>query len=696
MHAFGVWLANDAAARETAPLTVLQLIVKWRVTDGEEIHGYLWHSATLLGQTAAAAGTATPAEIEAHVLALCQTTWAPDEERSTQTRWDCSHGAGHAYFGYWQDVGRALTSCWSDAIVQRAPPWLEPKALLMWRWLCATGVYHHAGASLTLQTLQAVAADASPSREGRTAHELLCMRPASLGNMGTPQFNRCAGVQGLGVEEAELRLGFVRAGLCDERLHYGAATEEDAAARKAAGMEVRTNAELLTEVWSPLRAAAPAAWEEAALAATQMMQRSCNTDEAFAAVNDNCPAAWQAVWECGSAANAGRADRALCDAGWHEQCDDDELRRVAFLCAPTPHRAGMDDVVDGAEAGVGVWGGTCTCPATGATYLVGDGGDACATLACVAGVPGTCVHKVSAWAHRKVTCAPLPDPSPPPPLPSPPPPLPSPPPPSPSPPPPSPSPPPPSPSPPLPSPPPSPTPPPPPPPPTPSPPPPDAAEADPSSTQQVKGARSRSWQEGGGTGEAELPDDEEAVAVAAPLATKAAAGAMLTRASTLASEGMHEGMQLLGGVEGAQQSPHGPSISVAMAVMMVMLPLGLCCCVAALGCACWWCMRTGDGDGRGGRGGKGLRSRVSGDDDYDDDSVAEMQMSLEADLEAEALEDELELLDQMEAMEMYPPEGRKGGSKGGSGRSRRPSDGGGGSRRTGRASAGTPRAVMSL
>merc|ERR1719382_721888 len=60
-------------------------------------------------------------------------------------------------------------------------------------------------------------------------------------------------------------------------------------------------------------------------------------------------------------------------------------------------------------AGVGAWGGICTCP-DGQTYNVGDMWDSCengpGSLACEGGTPGECVQEVDAARDgMKVTCA---------------------------------------------------------------------------------------------------------------------------------------------------------------------------------------------------------------------------------------------------------------------------------------------------
>lgn len=58
--------------------------------------------------------------------------------------------------------------------------------------------------------------------------------------------------------------------------------------------------------------------------------------------------------------------------------------------------------------GVGGWGGSCTCP-DGQVYQVGDENNACRSIACDGGTPGTCNRKRGPWALNKVICASLED-----------------------------------------------------------------------------------------------------------------------------------------------------------------------------------------------------------------------------------------------------------------------------------------------
>ena len=62
-------------------------------------------------------------------------------------------------------MGRAVSACWTDQIVAYAPGaeadadtdtrtnGLNAGDMLKWRWLCATGVYHAAGNTLSVEVL---------------------------------------------------------------------------------------------------------------------------------------------------------------------------------------------------------------------------------------------------------------------------------------------------------------------------------------------------------------------------------------------------------------------------------------------------------------------------------------------------------------------------------------------------------------
>ena len=180
-HPFGAWLANEAArvARDThankkqrhaGVMELVGAIHKFKVSNGEEIHGFLWQSTRLLAYETGTLDGRRIADPEAapaieHVMKVCKPTWW----LAAQTRDDCSHAAGHGFFYYFLDVGRAVSACWSDTIMRHTPTgewdpskqWYEQMAkeptalnLLQWRWLCATGVYHAAGNTLSLEVME--------------------------------------------------------------------------------------------------------------------------------------------------------------------------------------------------------------------------------------------------------------------------------------------------------------------------------------------------------------------------------------------------------------------------------------------------------------------------------------------------------------------------------------------------------------
>ena len=75
--------------------------------------------------------------------------------------------------------------------------------------------------------------------------------------------------------------------------------------------------------------------------------------------------------------------------------------------------SGVNRVTSDAD-GVGLYGGSCTCP-DGQTYAAGDNHDDCASLACDGGVAGACSRRSGEWSHVHVDCATgvLPPPAPP-------------------------------------------------------------------------------------------------------------------------------------------------------------------------------------------------------------------------------------------------------------------------------------------
>ena len=235
-----------------------------------------------------------------HVFRVCKPSWW----LSPQSRDDCSHAAGHGFFYYFLDIGRAVSACWSDDIVLHTPgpdedrddytrmAGLSAGDMLKWRWLCATGVYHAAGNTLSLEILDKLVSI------GSSAEEYLCKRANVWGEndrFGSSlqlwcyhvllhtslcpmrrYFDRCAA--GLGIKETEMRLQSVSSGKCASN----------------------------PKQWA-------AAWELQQLDQFgQAMQPSCNPAKYFVQANDMCPAAFRAHFPC----QPGTHDYVFCTGRW--------------------------------------------------------------------------------------------------------------------------------------------------------------------------------------------------------------------------------------------------------------------------------------------------------------------------------------------------------------------------------------------
>jgi len=431
MHPFGSWLANDAALNRRSSDEQVASINTFKTTNGEEMHGYLWQSVRLLaydnGMLSGARKDrdAIDAETgELHVMRVCQTSW----HLAPQTRDDCSHAAGHGFFYYYMDVGRAVSSCWASSIVHYAPGLdadqdqdtrtngLNAKDLLKWRWLCSTGVYHAAGNTLSVELLAELVA-----MPGMTAEAFLCKR-ANVWGDDDRYFDRCAA--GLGIKETEGRLGLVARAQCAAQV-VGA---------RADGGDV---------------VAPPRAWEARQLQQRgQTMQLSCNPAKYFVVANDQCPFAFKANFPCDPA----QPDYDFCTGAaggavvypkvskvptpYHKLCGSHAMIRDTFKCtestyhtefnpkgkavkvannvgvtpgAVTPHVDGQNWALYSDETNwemgtpIGVWGGKCTCP-DGQVFTAGDEGNNCDSIACRGGIQGECQHGEGIWAFKEVHC----------------------------------------------------------------------------------------------------------------------------------------------------------------------------------------------------------------------------------------------------------------------------------------------------
>jgi len=413
MHAFGAWLANMAGKNNHQGPYALDTIVSninlYKASNGEEIHGFLWQSLRLLAyDTGTLDGTrnANPPHQTAvdHAHTVCEPMWW----LSPQTMNDCAHAAGHGYFYYFFDIGKAILACTDPTLRAHTPGpemgWdADAKSygwdgvnLLMWRWLCATGVYHAAANTLSVEIMHEI------GTKGESAEEFLCKHMNVWGE-NTRYFDRCAA--GLGMIDAEHRLAKVMNDDC----------------KRTPGK-------------------APAEWEryhQRQFGPT--LQLSCNPasmQTGFTVAMAGCPEGFRMHFPC----IPGDPDFEVCTGEWfgadvkkdgnivpyHRLCGGHDMLRRMFECvAPSPHVPGTNQVLYALEwsndhpgedkpwnvvdwdfgTPVGVWGGWCTCP-DGRVYQVGDEGNMCGSVGCDGGTQGACPGGETEGAFRKVICAP--------------------------------------------------------------------------------------------------------------------------------------------------------------------------------------------------------------------------------------------------------------------------------------------------
>ena len=412
MHAFGAWLANTAARKGWTGKYVHDDIIAninlYKASNGEEIHGFLWQSLRLHAyDTGTLEGNriANPPHRVAvdYAHKVCEPTWWV----SPQSMNDCAHAAGHGYFYYFLDIGRAILACTDPNLQDHAPgpqySWdgdtrmsgLDGTNLLMWRWLCATGVYHAAANTVSVEIMRKI------GESGKSVEEYLCQRQ-NVWSEKDRYFDRCAA--GLGMIDAEQRLAKVMSGDC--KLRYGKE---------------------------------PAEWEMYQYRQFgPTMQLSCNPASpvtGFTAVMGTCPEGFRMHFPC----IPGDKDYAICTGEqfgmdvkkdgnivpYHRLCAGHDVLRRMFECTElSPWKEGTNMLLFAQEwskdhpgeqkpwhvidwvmgTNVGVWGGLCTCP-DGRVYNVGDEGNMCGSTACDFGIKGACPGGENEGAFRKVVCA---------------------------------------------------------------------------------------------------------------------------------------------------------------------------------------------------------------------------------------------------------------------------------------------------
>ena len=216
-----MWLAADVKlwGGWDAP-RVIELVYRYRVTNGEVLHGFVWESLAALPASA---------DTIKFVGAACGRSWGLDASWDAglgpHSALECAHAAGHGLYYHARDIKKALSDCNSNRLLPAfrsaagaAGRPLPNDYVGLWRHHCSDGAFHAALDSLAVDELRAHA------QRGLTPAAALCQQAGFThgGGGGGGGGSNCPA--GLGADEAERRQALVKEGGCDassaaSRLH---------------------------------------------------------------------------------------------------------------------------------------------------------------------------------------------------------------------------------------------------------------------------------------------------------------------------------------------------------------------------------------------------------------------------------------------------------------------------------------------
>ena len=205
VHAFGEWHAShEWPSQREDPRSHMDAFARYRITNGEDTHGFLWGSLGLLGRQHP---SDDPVE---WVAKACESSFRLDAGKATgESTWECAHGSGHGFISFFGDANRALSACQDKrlegrfrAAAQQGGRTLSGGDLSKWRSVCGDGVWHTVFNTLELDTLRTMARRGLWKDGDVTQHvcggQLGCPRPGTGGS-----------------DEAGSRLRLVRDRVCD-------------------------------------------------------------------------------------------------------------------------------------------------------------------------------------------------------------------------------------------------------------------------------------------------------------------------------------------------------------------------------------------------------------------------------------------------------------------------------------------------
>ena len=191
VHTFGLWLATELwPSQRTDPSAALEEIHRYRISNGEEIHAFLWGSMALLAEHEPPGFDPLP-----WVVRACDRSFALDARGpNAESMWECAHGAGHGFYMFYQNGTRAVAACqdarlrdaWRLEIANRTYH-REGELWAFWKRVCFDGVWHTAFNKLDVPALRRL--DAAGAHRGRRQAAAL-RRPAGLRALGQAAVGR--------------------------------------------------------------------------------------------------------------------------------------------------------------------------------------------------------------------------------------------------------------------------------------------------------------------------------------------------------------------------------------------------------------------------------------------------------------------------------------------------------------------------
>ena len=199
------------------------MINKFRLENGEIIHGYVWESLYRLPRTSDAVAWVADASAKTWTIDRAGTGDRGWGFSGRESNWEFAHASGHGYFYHFGgDLVAAMRACWDTSVEKRfrGHGLRNMNDLWSWRWVCSDGAFHSAFNELDVATLKRMA-DAGVTSIKQHFCDVHAAASAVSRDSGSPVWDHkhpgdCPA--GLGADEAQVRLDLVKAGKCEHIL----------------------------------------------------------------------------------------------------------------------------------------------------------------------------------------------------------------------------------------------------------------------------------------------------------------------------------------------------------------------------------------------------------------------------------------------------------------------------------------------